>query len=296
MFQDSAVAINLTASSSSNVIYSNIISNCIIGINVMANSHDNMIYHNSFVANNEQIYISTLAPNTWDDGYPSGGNFWSGHVIIDLYNGPNQDGAGSDGINDTAYTIVTNNIDRYPLVNPFDPLDIGITNVTTYPALKTVVGRGSTVHINLKVLNYGMSSHVATLAAQANAAFVAAQATTLASHNLATITLIWNTTEFIKGSYTISGYAEPLQGETDTSDNTRADGIVLVTIPGDVNGDHKVRVDDVLAVALRFGTNYGGPPNSNGYSYDPNCDVNDDLKIRVDDVLTAATQFGQGPW
>jgi hypothetical protein len=125
---------------------------------------------------------------------------------------------------------------------------------------------------------------------------VATQATTLASHNLATITLIWNTTEFVKGSYTISGYAEPLQGETDTSDNARADGIVLVTIPGDVNGDRKVRVDDILTVALRFGTDYGGPPNSQGWSYNSNCDINDDLKIRVDDVLTAATHFGQGPW
>ena len=55
---------------------------------------------------------------------------------------------------------------------------------------------------------------------------------------------------------------------------------------GDVNADKKVRADDVLAVALAFGSNYGD------LKYDPNCDINCDGKIRVDDVLAAALQFG----
>ena len=61
-----------------------------------------------------------------------------------------------------------------------------------------------------------------------------------------------------------------------------------------MNSGGKVRIGAVLAVALRFGADYGGPPNSNGYSYDANCDINDDLKIRIDDVLAAAQHFGQG--
>jgi len=67
------------------------------------------------------------------------------------------------------------------------------------------------------------------------------------------------------------------------------DGIVLVTFPGDVNGDGKVRVDDVLAIVLAFGSNCGDP------EYDPNLDINGDCKIRVDDVLIAALHFGDGP-
>jgi hypothetical protein len=59
---------------------------------------------------------------------------------------------------------------------------------------------------------------------------------------------------------------------------------------GDVNGDGKVRIDDILAVATAFGSNWGEP------KYGPNLDINDDLKIRVDDVLAAAQHFGQGPW
>ena len=55
-------------------------------------------------------------PNLWDNGYPSGGNYWSNYVCIDIKSGPHQDILGSDGIGDTPYIISENSIDRYPLV------------------------------------------------------------------------------------------------------------------------------------------------------------------------------------
>jgi len=62
---------------------------------------------------------------------------------------------------------------------------------------------------------------------------------------------------------------------------------ILVTILGDMNGDRKVRVDDILAVALAFGSQLGDP---NWHHY---ADLNSDGKIRVDDVLIAAGEFGK---
>ena len=72
---------------------------------------------------------------------------------------------------------------------------------------------------------------------------------------------------------------------------------IMISFIGDVtqDGDGKVRIDDVLAVALAFGTSYGSPPNEEGYYYEPNLDITNDLKIRVDDILATALNFGAGP-
>ena len=60
-------------------------------------------------------------PNMWDDGYPSGGNYWSDHVTVDDYSGINQDELGSDGIVDEPYIIDDYNRDNYPLMEPWTP-------------------------------------------------------------------------------------------------------------------------------------------------------------------------------
>ncbi|MEM3769751.1 MAG: NosD domain-containing protein [Candidatus Bathyarchaeia archaeon] len=74
---------------------------------VLTSASNNNIYHNNFINNADQI-DSFDSVNAWDDGYPSGGNYWSDYTGIDN-NG--------DGIGDTAYIINTNNQDRYPLIN-----------------------------------------------------------------------------------------------------------------------------------------------------------------------------------
>jgi len=62
---------------------------------------------------------------------------------------------------------------------------------------------------------------------------------------------------------------------------------VLVTLLADVTGDRKVRVDDVLLVAIHFGLSEGDP------GWNPICDLTGDGKVRVDDVLLVAVGFGQ---
>jgi hypothetical protein len=57
----------------------------------------------------------------WDDSYPSGGNYWSDYIDVDVYHGVSQNIAGSDGIGDTPYVIDANNIDHYPLMSPWTP-------------------------------------------------------------------------------------------------------------------------------------------------------------------------------
>ena len=106
--------------SSNNTIFGNNIANNNPGINVRDESSNNIIYHNNFINNRLQVQIhDELYNNIWDDGYPSGGNYWSDYTDVDLYSGPNQDQPSSDGIGDTAYVIDANNTDHYPLMYPW---------------------------------------------------------------------------------------------------------------------------------------------------------------------------------
>jgi parallel beta-helix repeat protein len=77
----------------------------------------NRMHHNNFIDNTQQAYDDG-STNQWDDGYPSGGNFWSDYSGVDIFNGPNQDIPGSDWIGDTPYVIDFDSEDRYPLMDP----------------------------------------------------------------------------------------------------------------------------------------------------------------------------------
>ena len=113
--------------SSDNTVSGNNITNNEYGIRLYWSSN-NKFYHNNLIDNTQQVYIySSGYANFWDDGYPSGGNYWSDYTDVDLYSGPNQDVPGSDGIWDHPYTIDANNQDRYPLVEPWTPPAIKAT-------------------------------------------------------------------------------------------------------------------------------------------------------------------------
>ncbi len=100
------------------------------GIHLL-DSSGNLLYHNNFLNNTRQVFdLAWTHPgiqpsiDTWDNGYPSGGNYWSDYSGVDKKSGINQDRHGSDGIGDTPYVIDENKQDNYPLIRPFpSPLD-----------------------------------------------------------------------------------------------------------------------------------------------------------------------------
>jgi len=215
----------LLAYTTSSTITKNNITNNYFGIR-LRDSSNNSIYHNSFVSNTNQASTYNSV-NAWDDGYPSGGNYWSDCGGADLYRGPYQNITGSDGIGDTPRVLSENIQDNYPLMKPYGgPFDIGITNITTS---KTVVGQGYKLDVNITILNYGINAETFNITAYANATIIATiTSVTLASRNSTTITLFWNTSGFAKGDYAISAVAGTVPGETDTKDNLLVDGQVFV--------------------------------------------------------------------
>ncbi|MEF8874390.1 MAG: right-handed parallel beta-helix repeat-containing protein, partial [Candidatus Thermoplasmatota archaeon] len=79
---------------------------------------NNRIYHNNFINNSNHRRISI--GNTWDNGYPSGGNYWDDYGGTDQFSGPGQNLSGRDGIGDSSYGF--SSPDEYPLMEPW-PLD-----------------------------------------------------------------------------------------------------------------------------------------------------------------------------
>jgi parallel beta-helix repeat protein len=109
---------------SNNVIAANYLSNCDSGVYFtfyFAAPSNNRFYHNDFVNNQYNVYFSdTPTIQFWDDGYPTGGNYWDDFTGADVKTGVEQNNDGSDGIIDTPFTIVANNTDDYPLLVPIE--------------------------------------------------------------------------------------------------------------------------------------------------------------------------------
>ncbi len=157
-------------------------------------SSNNMIFHNNFVDNLVQVYCHDSA-NIWDDGYPSGGNYWSDYDGSDSYCGLGQNETGRDGIGDDPYVIDESNLDNYPLMKPYPSYPI-ITILspenTTY--LVDSVPLTFTVDESPSWMGYSVDGH-------------------------ANVTTLGNTTlsGLLDGTYTLVVYANDTAGNMGTS-------------------------------------------------------------------------------
>lgn len=112
--------IAIVNSSGCSVYSNNINNNGEYGI-LLSSSSENVLYHNNFINNKIQAWLYEFNDNTWDQGYPNGGNYWSDYADVDKKSGHDQDETGSDEIGDTPYVIDSHNKDRYPLMKPWGP-------------------------------------------------------------------------------------------------------------------------------------------------------------------------------
>lgn len=124
---DNNFGIHLVTSEDNYILENEIVGNT-YGIRFEYYSRNTYVYHNKFQYNDNSIYLNLSSNNfihhnnfhdsyvhddennTWDNGYPSGGNYW-----ID-YTGSDSNG---DSLGDTPYNISGgSNQDHYPLMQP----------------------------------------------------------------------------------------------------------------------------------------------------------------------------------
>jgi len=241
--------------SSSNVISGNIM----IDNNVSLCSRDNLdniIYHNNFINNTIPALSLYGSIDTWDNNYPSGGNYWSDYSGTDFHSGPYQNETSSDGIGDIPYVIDGNNQDNYPLMKPGPYYRLTVTS-------SPITGIQFTIN--------GVSQ--ATLY------------TEWLFEHFYTLTMSETYGEYVWSHWLEDGDTNRTKTIVLTSD---ADWTGVFRFPSDVNGDGKVRIDDVLIVAEAFGTDPDHP------RWNPLADLNGDNLVRIDDVLAVALNFGFG--
>ena len=272
----------LGSPSDHNSVEGNTIANNRYGI-FLSRSSNNTIYHNSIIYNTQHVY-SNASTNKWDDGYLSGGNYWSDYDGADAFSGLHQNETGSDGVGDIPYVVYVSNIDYYPLMKPHaGPRDLGLLVFVS----KTVVAQGfnMTVTVNVRIVNHGMQREIFNFTFQIGAVFTE-QAIVLLGRNSTTLTYSWNTTDSARGYYVVQAYVEPVLGEADTEDNNYRESI-YISVPGDVDGSRIVNMLDLHKIAANFDAIAAKP------DYISNYDVDDNGTINTHDLRIAAANFGR---
>ncbi|NWG10182.1 hypothetical protein HXY33_00260 [Candidatus Bathyarchaeota archaeon] len=162
--------------------------------------------------------------------------------------------------------------------------NIATTNVNS---LKTVVGQGFSTQINVTVANEGSFTEAFNTTLYANETAIDTREVILTSGSFATITFTWNTTGFAKGNYVISANVTILLDETTILDNAFTDGWLLITIPGDINGDTYVNATDAVLLGLAFCS------NKLDLAYDANADVDGNGCCNAKDAVILGVYFNE---
>lgn len=164
--------------------------------------------------------------------------------------------------------------------------DVAVTNVASD---KTIVGQGCLINVSVTVENQGdITEHSIAVKLYANSTVVETKLVTLNIGESPTLTYVWNTTGVPYGNYALSASASYLTGsDDDPADNSLTDGIILVTLAGDVNGNRAVDIFDIVLMASAYGAIQGEP------GYVPNYDLDNNGIIDIFDFVIAQENYDQ---
>lgn len=234
----------------------------------------------------------------WDNGYPSGGNYWSDYKGVDLYSGPYQNITGCDGIGDTPYIIDEYNVDRYPLMNPWTPTPQVTATVDVHPQLLNLksMGKWITAYIELREGYDVADINVSTLLLYNTVPVDLSAPIEIGDYdNDATPDLMVKfdrtalCTFILNKGITYDNVSLTLSGRL--YNNTMFGGSTTTTVSalaGDVNCDGRVDIYDVVQACVSYGSKEGEP------KWNPNANFAPPWNhINIYDIVTIASHYGK---
>jgi parallel beta-helix repeat protein len=260
-------------------------------------SSNNLIFHNSFINNTQQVQTEIFSyVNVWDDGYPSGGNYWSDYTGFDLYSGPYQN---ETGIGDTPYVIDENNVDYYPLMNPWTPKPSVINaTVDIQPQALNLRSKGKwiTAYIELPE-SYDVSNiNVSTIMLNNTIPIDLEAPVEIGDYDNDTILDLmvkFNRTQFVEymvsQGITFGNVTLTLTGELYNGTIFEGNAVLRVSsLFGDVNCDGKVNIVDLIQLAASYGSKEGEPKWNPNANFAPPYN-----RIDLIDLVTIAVYYGR---
>ncbi|MCJ7430885.1 hypothetical protein MUO83_06710 [Candidatus Bathyarchaeota archaeon] len=184
--------------------------------------------------------------------------------------------------------------------SPLGVHDVAVTNVTTSKTgclpMETV-GIGHNLTVDTTVENEGDFTETFNVQVKASNISHSITISIVAVNNLLVgekriLSINWTVSGVLYDNYTISAVADTLPGETHVIDNTYTDGSVLVTMPGDVDGDleggrYDVDLFDAVKLLAGYGYRRGEP------AYNPNCDIDNDGRVFLFDAVILLGNYGK---
>jgi uncharacterized protein (DUF2141 family) len=97
----------------------------------------------------------------------------------------------------------------------------------------------------------------------------------------------WNTTNVPCGNCTMEAETMLASGETNVANNVLVDGTLRINLMGDINGDGKVDMSDIVMLVNAFGSYLGHPRWNAAY------DLKQNGRIDLTDIVMALMNFGK---
>jgi hypothetical protein len=156
------------------------------------------------------------------------------------------------------------------------PVEVNVYQPISLVPSKTVVGQGYVLPLNVSLINLDGPPTVFNVTLSSNATTIGTETGANVSGS-SILSFSWNTTNFPCGKYDLNV----------TAGNLTAESSVVLTIPGDINGDFKVGLEDLVLLANAYGSTPSSP------NWNPNADINGDGKISLQDLVILAIHYGQ---